>query len=66
VGEWKKSSFCRETGCVEVQVNVQDGIPHVGVRNPVGAETWFTPEEWLTFLEGVKNGEFDLPEGVNV
>lgn len=32
-------------------------------RHPEGPVLAFTPEEWEAFTLGVKDGEFDLPEG---
>jgi hypothetical protein len=60
---WRKSSFSfSNSNCVEVDT---DG-PAVAVRDTkdrTGPVLSFTPGEWLAFLAGVRNGEFDLPEG---
>jgi hypothetical protein len=58
---WFKSDVSSDHGCVEVafhngQVGVRDTkdrskVPHV-----------FTPHEWECFIQGAKNGEFDLPQ----
>ena len=57
--EWRKASGCGPNGpCVEV---AEDG-PVVYLRNsrfPLLAAAPFTHDEWVTFLEGVKAGEFD-------
>jgi hypothetical protein len=63
--EWVRSSYCVEplsicdTGtCVEV---AQD--PYwVHVRSSINPsrQIAFTPSEWVAFIAGVKDGEFDL------
>jgi hypothetical protein len=56
---WTTSSYCGDAGCVEVSV---DGS-HIGLRDPKrpGAPVLtFTRDEWITFVAGIKNGEFDL------
>ena len=57
--EWRKASGCGANGaCVEVA----ESGPEVLVRNSrFPDEDWlgFTHDEWVTFLEGVKAGEFD-------
>jgi hypothetical protein len=56
---WRKSSFSGEVTCVEVRV----AELHVEVRNsrdPNGVRLRFNKAEWIAFLEGVKNSEFDL------
>lgn len=59
---WKKSSFSQgNSNCVEVYVgkfaiNVRDS--KLGEDSPVHTYTF---EEWQAFLDGVRNGEFDLP-----
>ena len=57
---WRKSSRSADNGnCVEYCP--QPGV--VGVRDskdPDGAVLTFTPAEWLAFVGGAKDGEFDL------
>lgn len=54
--EWVKSSKCASMNCVEVKVN-----PHlIEVRDSEGDTVMYTRAEWLAFLAGVKNGEFDI------
>ncbi|MGH3663507.1 MAG: DUF397 domain-containing protein [Micromonosporaceae bacterium] len=59
--EWKISSYSAGNGsCVEVRL----GADRIDVRNSNnrdGGTVPFTPAEWAAFLDGVKNGEFDLP-----
>jgi uncharacterized protein DUF397 len=58
---WKKSTLSDIGNCVEVAV-AADGS--VGVRDTKqegrGPVLEFTPSEWVAFLAGVRNGEFDL------
>ena len=57
---WLKSSISYANGnCVEV-ASLPGG--EIGVRNSrdsAGPVLKFTSEEWLAFLIGVRNGEFD-------
>ena len=57
---WVKSSLSFANGnCLEV-TTLADG--KVGVRNsrhPGGPSLEFTSDEWIAFLGGVRNGEFD-------
>jgi uncharacterized protein DUF397 len=53
--DWKKSSFCEGSGCVEVATD--PGV--VYVRSSHGDHLLiFTDTEWQAFVEGVKAGEF--------
>ena len=57
--QFKTSSFCSDCGCVEV------GISHdrVVVRDNKIIDSpllTFTRNEWVDFIAGVKNGEFDV------
>ena len=54
---WRKSSRCQTNSCVEVTRT--DG--RIWVRNsdePTTAVA-FTPEEWVVFVGGLQDGEFD-------
>ncbi len=57
---WIKSSLSfSNSNCVEVADVPEGGI---GVRDSKDAEgpvLRFTPGEWLAFIGGVRNGEFD-------
>ena len=59
--EWKKSQRSGQSGqCVEARLT-PDG--HVEVRDskdPDGAVLRFTPEEWVAFVGGVRDGDFDI------
>ena len=57
--EWRKASGCGPNGpCVEVAerghvIAVRDS------KDPTARELRFYHDEWVTFIEGVKAGEFD-------
>ena len=51
---------CETDGCV--QVAFPDGLVAVrDSKDPQGRALLFTPEEWQAFLDGVRDGQFDLP-----
>lgn len=57
---WRKSTRSPNVDCVEVRfetrcVHVRDS------KNRQGPELTFTHPEWLAFLAGVRDGEFDVP-----
>jgi len=55
---WRKSSLSSVNGCVEVAF--LDG--RVAVRDskaPYGSVLVFTDIEWVAFVHGIHNGEFD-------
>ncbi len=57
---WRKSSRSGSNGqCTEVRdrgeaVDVRDS------KNRSGPMLTFTPDEWRAFIEGAKDGEFDI------
>lgn len=55
---WHRSTFCESSSCVEVAVQE----PRVKVRDSTNPDLVmiFTAAEWQAFLDGVRNGEFDL------
>ena len=61
---WIKSSLsAANSNCVEA-AQLRGG--HVAVRdskNPHSGILCFTPAEWIAFLGGVRNGEFDTLAG---
>lgn len=61
---WQKSSFSggNQGACVEVAF-AGEGILLRHSRNPSGPVLSFTHTEWLAFLTGARNGEFDPPGG---
>ena len=58
---WRKSSRSGPwtDNCVEVAF-VGDSILVRDSKNPSGAVLVFTPREWDAFVNGAKDGEFDL------
>jgi hypothetical protein len=59
--EFRKAGECSDKSCVEVAITADV----IGVRdskdNGRGPVLAFTPNEWTAFLDGARNGEFDLP-----
>jgi len=57
---WRKSTLSTDSGaCVEFAS--QHGT--IGIRDskdPAGPVLLFTPAEWIAFLGGAKNGEFEI------
>ena len=63
VANWRKSSRSSGNGgsCVEIAF-LDDGITAVrDTKDRNGPALLFRPDEWEAFVDGVKNGEFDLP-----
>jgi hypothetical protein len=63
--EWCRSSRCDTSACVEVRrqrISDGDDLTDVEVRWSVNPDRVlaFTEDEWRAFIEGVKNGEFDV------
>jgi hypothetical protein len=59
--DYRKSTFSNSSGCVEVRL-LEDGT--IGLRDSKDRSKdphLFTQGEWVAFLAGVRNGEFDLP-----
>ena len=58
---WRKSSASGPNcdNCVEVAV-VDDAIAVRDSKNPNGPTLIFTQAQWNAFVEGAKDGEFDL------
>ena len=57
---WRKSRHSGGANCLEVRLDAG----HVRVRDskdPRGAVLTFTRDEWVAFVDGAKDGEFDLP-----
>jgi hypothetical protein len=52
------SSFCVRGECVEVAA--PEGGVLVRATDRAAGEVSFTDDEWTAFVQGVKNGEFDL------
>jgi Domain of unknown function (DUF397) len=58
---WRKSSRSGpySDNCVEIAF-VGSGVAVRDSKNPAGAVLFFSPDEWLAFVGGTKNGKFDL------
>ena len=56
---WHISSFSGSSGCVEVRED-DEAIYVRHSRHPDGPTLRFNRREWLAFLAGVRNDEFDL------
>lgn len=60
VGIWKASEACEAGSCIEVCGDVHDQVLVRDSKNPDAGYLTFTRDEWLAFLAGVRNNEFDL------
>jgi len=58
---WFKSTFSGDSGgnCVEVAV-LAGGVAVRDSKDPAGPALIFTVAEWLAFLAGAAEGQFDL------
>jgi hypothetical protein len=57
--EYRTSSFCSGGDCVEVGM-LQGGVVAVrDTKDRTSRELVFSPQEWSTFVAGVKRGAFD-------
>jgi hypothetical protein len=59
---WRKSARSGANSCVEVAF-LDDRVAVRDSKQPHRAMLLFTPIEWQAFLNGVRDGEFDLPTG---
>lgn len=59
---WRKSTRSGGNGgnCVEVADNLPGMVAVRDSKNPDGAMLVFTTDEWRAFVDGAKDGEFDL------
>lgn len=58
--EFTISSFCHEGGCVAVAPDSAGGVKVRSSKEADGAVLSFSREEWVAFIAGVRNGEFDV------
>jgi hypothetical protein len=65
-GGWRKASASAQNGhCVEVTASSDGYKPDTAVlvrdsKHPDIGALAFTRAEWMAFIDGVRNGEFDL------
>ena len=58
---WRKSTYSGSNGCVEVAF--VDGLVAIrDAKDRQGHALIFTPVEWHAFIDGVRDGQFDLPD----
>jgi hypothetical protein len=58
---WRKSTFCNGADtCVEVAPLADGNVALRDSKEQDGPVLVFTPEEWVAFTAGVREGEFDL------
>lgn len=62
-GQWRRSSYCSNSACVEIQVDASARLVAVRDAKSTAASLTFDFDEWQAFVSGVKSGEFDLPAG---
>lgn len=60
--KWRKSSRSNGSGgnCVEVADNLPGIVAVRDSKNPDGPALAFTRDRWNAFLDGLKDGQFDL------
>ena len=61
VGVAHAASQCESNSCVEVEGLPEGWVAVRDSKDPDGPVLRFNPAEWLAFLAGVRDGEFDLP-----
>lgn len=54
---WVKSNRCEASSCVEVAYVANEILVRSSDTSPV---LRFTPEEWVAFVGGVRDGDFDF------
>lgn len=58
--EWRKSSHCADSQCVEVAMVDANKILIRDNKDPNGLPLTLTRADWVSFVEAVKAGKFDL------
>ena len=56
---WHRSTYCANNSCVEVAF-LDDQIAVRDSKDQRGPQLRFAQAEWIGFLNGVRNGEFNL------
>ena len=57
--QWVRSRACSSDGCVEVAHLAEGSVAVRDSKNTHLTAHYFDREEWVAFIAGVKNGEFD-------
>ena len=59
---WRKSSYSGGNGgnCVEVARNLPGVVAVRDSKDPEGPALTFSPAGWDAFVQGIKQGDFDL------
>ncbi len=59
---WRRASRCQGSDSTCVDVTIRDALVAVrDSKDPSGGVLQFTVAEWRTFLDGVRDGEFEPP-----
>jgi hypothetical protein len=60
--QWRKSSYSGGNGgnCVEVARNLPTIVAVRDSKNPDGPALTMSPAGWDAFVQGIKQGDFDL------
>jgi hypothetical protein len=61
VTEWRRSSRCGDTNCVEV-ARTSIGFAVRDSKNPALTPLSLSTEQWRTFVAGIHAGDFDSPQ----
>ena len=60
-GSFRKSSYSGSSGCVEIAFSEGGNVLVRDSKVPVSPTLYFTRDEWVAFLAGVRCGEFEPP-----
>ncbi|HUK71769.1 MAG TPA: DUF397 domain-containing protein [Streptosporangiaceae bacterium] len=55
---WRRARKCENGGCAEVAA-MPGMVALRSSRDPDGPVVQYTADEWITFLEGARSGDFD-------
>jgi hypothetical protein len=58
--QWRKATASANGACVEVARVATGGVAMRDSKDPNGPILRYTDLEWRAFLDGARNGEFDL------
>jgi len=57
---YRRSSLCADGSCVEVAIEHNDTVSLRDSKDITQTPLTFSADEWIAFIGGVKNEEFDL------